>query len=311
MSGVRGLLRVVRTPDRPGPGPMPDAALRALDLTVQRRVEGLLAGDYRTSLHGIGTELAQVRLYEPGDDVRRIEWNVTARTGEPHVSVQLAERAVTTWLLLDTSASMNFGTALRRKWDTAEGAALAIAHIATRRANRLGVIAFGGPALRTLPPRQGRNGLLGLMATIRREPQPDGEQGTTLAAALGQAANVARGHGVVVIVSDFRGPRDWEPALMAVAGRHAVLGLSMTDPREDELPDVGEIDMVDPETGAVLRVDTSDTGLRERFARAAANERREVARVFQRCGADYVSLSTSGDWLRELAGFLRRKGRVA
>jgi uncharacterized protein (DUF58 family) len=134
MTRARGLLHVVRTPDRPGPGPMPEAALKALDLTVRRRVEGLLAGDYRTALQGVGTELARIRPYEAGDDVRRLEWNVTARTGEPHVTVEMAERALTTWIVLDVSPSMNFGTADRRKFDTAEGVALAVAHIATRRA---------------------------------------------------------------------------------------------------------------------------------------------------------------------------------
>ena len=136
-------LTPTRSPSRPGPGPLPDAVLRARDLTIGRRVEGLLAGDYRSALLGPGTELAQVRPYEPGDDVRRIDWNVTARTRVPHVRVDLAERVMTTWLVLDASASMGFGTADRRKADVAEGVALAIGHVATRRGNRLGVVAFG------------------------------------------------------------------------------------------------------------------------------------------------------------------------
>src|SRR5436305_1556186 len=127
-------------PDAPGPGPMPDALLRALDIQIGRRMEGMLAGDYRSNVLGHGTELAQVRPYQPGDDVRRIDWNVTARTGEPHVRVHLAERVLVTWVVLDTSASMQFGTADRRKADVAEGVALAIGHLATRRGNRLGVI---------------------------------------------------------------------------------------------------------------------------------------------------------------------------
>ena len=132
-------LSIPRDPSRPGPGPLPEALLRALDLTIGRRVEGLLAGDYRSTLLGLGTELAQVRPYVPGDDVRRMDWNVTARTRVPHVRVDLAERVMTTWLVLDTSASMSFGTADRRKADVAEGVALAVGHVATRRGNGRGI----------------------------------------------------------------------------------------------------------------------------------------------------------------------------
>ena len=157
------------TPARPGPGPIPVQLLRALDITIGRRVEGLLSGDYRSSLLGVGTELAQVRPYVPGDDVRRIDWNVTARTGETHVRVHLAERVLVTWLVLDTSASMQFGTADRRKADVAEGVALALGHVATRRGNRLGIVAFGDGPPQATPPRQGRVGLIGLLTTLRDE----------------------------------------------------------------------------------------------------------------------------------------------
>src|SRR6266487_5365343 len=155
------------TPARPGPGPLPEALLRALDVSIGRRMEGLLAGDYRSTLLGDGTELAQVRPYVPGDDdVRHIDWNVTARMGEPHVRVHLAERVLVTWLVLDTSPSMHFGTADRRKADVAEGVAIAIGHVATRRGNRLGVVTFGGADDRALPPRQGRSGLIGLLSSL-------------------------------------------------------------------------------------------------------------------------------------------------
>src|SRR5215207_4750435 len=145
----------------------PAALLRALDLTVRRRVEGVLEGDYRSVRHGHGTELAQVRPYQPGDDVRRIDWNVTARTGEPHVRIHVAERALETWLLLDTSASMTFGTADRRKWDVAEGVALAIGHLATRHGNRLGVATFGDSAPSASPARQGMPGLAALLVALQ------------------------------------------------------------------------------------------------------------------------------------------------
>jgi uncharacterized protein (DUF58 family) len=286
---------------------MPDALLRALDITIGRRMEGLLAGDYRSSLFGDGTELAQVRTYVPGDDVRRIDWNVTARTGEPHVRVQLAERVLVTWLVLDVSASMQFGTAERRKADVAEGAALAIGHVATRRGNRLGVVTFGDANPRGLPARQGRIGLVGLLMALREE--PDGERlgPTSLGEALTRTGALARQRSLVVVVSDFRGPRDWRRPLLELAGRHDVVALEIRDPREETLPNVGALWLVDPETGRLFRVDTRSRRLRERFAAAAAEERTDVEKALASLGVRHLVLSTSGDWLRSLAVFLRRR----
>jgi uncharacterized protein (DUF58 family) len=264
----------------------------------------MLAGDYRSSQYGEGIELAQVRPYVPGDDVRRIEWNVTARTGEPHVRVNLAERVLVTWLLLDTSPSMQFGTVDRRKADVADGVALALGHVATRRGNRLGVITFGDRSPTTLPPHQGRTGLLGLLETLHREPEQGQVGATSLGAALRRTAAVARQRGMVVVVSDFRGPLDWRKPLLEVMSRHDVLAVEIRDPREQELPDVGDLWLVDPETGRQVRVDTRSRTLRERFAEAAAEERTGVARVLSALGVPHVVLSTSGDWLRPLAAFL-------
>ena len=295
------------TPDRPGPGPVPDALLRALDLSIGRRIEGLLAGDYRSKLDGEGTELAQVRPYVPGDDVRRIEWNVTARTGEPHVRVNLAERVLASWLVLDTSPSMRFGTADRRKADVAEGVALALGHVATRRGNRLGVVTFGDDRPRSLPPRQGRAGLLGLLGTLRREPDADAPTGaTSLGEALSRTSALARQPSLVLVVSDFRGSLDWRRPLLGLAGRHDVVAVEIRDPREQELPNAGELWLVDPETGRQLRVDTRSAKLRARFAAAAAAERSGLARMLASVGVRHVVLSTEGDWLRPLAIFLRR-----
>jgi uncharacterized protein (DUF58 family) len=286
---------------------MPDALLRALDITIGRRMEGLLAGDYRSSLFGEGTELAQVRPYIPGDDVRRIDWNVTARTGDPHVRVHLAERVLVTWLVLDTSASMEFGTADRRKVDVAEGTAVAIGHVATRRGNRLGVVTFGDADPRTLPARQGRMGLVGLLSALRQEPGDARTGATSLGEAISRTGALARQRSLVVVVSDFRGPRDWRRPLLELAGRHDVLALEVRDPREQELSNVGALWLVDPETGQLLRVDTRSRKLRERFATAAADERTDVARELASIGVRHLVLSTSGDWLRTLAVFLRRK----
>jgi uncharacterized protein (DUF58 family) len=292
------------TPERPGPGPLPSEALRALQIEVVRRLQGMLAGDYRSSRFGDGTELAQLRQYVPGDDVRGIEWNVTARTGEPYVRVNLAERVLVTWLLLDCSPSMHFGTADRRKADVAEGVAIAIGHVATRRGNRLGMITFGAPKPTLLPPHQGRAGLLGLLEALQREPTVEGGGATSLGDALARAGSVARQRGVVVIVSDFRGPLDWRKPLLRLMSRHDVIAIEVRDPREQELPNVGDLWLVDPETGRQVRVDTRSSSLRERFAEAAAQERSGVARMLSAIGVRHVVLSTAGDWLRPLAVFL-------
>ena len=296
-----------RTPDRPGPGPLPEKLLRALDLTIGRRIEGMLAGDHRSALLGAGSELAQVRPYVPGDDVRRIEWNVTARTGETHVRIDLAERVLVTWLALDVSASMSFGTAERRKADVAEGVALALGHLASRRGNRLGLVGFGGETPQVIPPRAGRAGMLGLLLALRREPVLEGGGATSLGEALGLVSRMARQRSLVTIVSDFRGPRDWRPPLLRLAGGHDVLAIEIRDPREETLPNVGELRLVDPETGRQLRVDTASSRLRERFQAAAAAERAEVAGELASLGVGHVVVSTEGDWLRPLAHHLRRR----
>jgi uncharacterized protein (DUF58 family) len=299
-----------RTPDRPGPGPLPDQLLRALELTVVRRVEGLLSGDHRAHVLGRGTELAQVRPYVPGeDDVRDIDWNVTARTGEPHVRVQLAERVLVSWILLDTSASMAFGTADRRKADVAEGAALALGHVSTRHGNRLGVLTFGDSEPHTLPPRQGRSALVGLLLALQSEVDGAPEGATSLGAGLSRAGALARQRAFIAVISDFRGPRDWRRPLLELAGRHDVVAIEIRDPREETLPSVGALRLVDPETGRQLRVDTSNARIRERYAAAAAAERLELTRELAGVGVSHVVLSTSGDWLRVLAAFLRRRKR--
>jgi uncharacterized protein (DUF58 family) len=307
---VKQALHSQPTPSRPGPGPLPDALLRALDVSIGRKMQGLLAGDYRSAVLGDGTELAQVRPYVPGDDdVRRIDWNVTARTNVPHVRVHLAERVLVTWLVLDTSASMTFGTADRRKADVAEGVAIAVGHVATRRGNRLGLVTFGDERPRAFPPRQGRLGLLGLLSALRDSSEAENAGATSLGEALHRTAALARQRSAVIVVSDFRGPLDWRRPLLELAGRHDVIAVEIRDPREQELPDAGVLWLVDPETGRQLRADTRNERLRTRFAAAAAAERAELAGALAAAGARHVVLTTAGDWLRTFAVFLRRGPR--
>jgi uncharacterized protein (DUF58 family) len=202
---------------------------------------------------------------------------------------------------------MTFGTADRRKADVAEGVALAVGHIATRRGNRLGIVTFGDDHPVTLPPRQGRVGLMGLLTSLRREPQLEGAGATLLGEGLARAGRLAHSRSLVLVVSDFRGPRDWKPALLGLAGRHDVIAVEIRDRREQELPDVGELWLVDPETGRHLRVDTGQRTLRERFSAAAEAERAGLEAELRRCGVDHVVLWTGGDWLRTFAGYLRHR----
>jgi uncharacterized protein (DUF58 family) len=286
---------------------MPDALLRAVELTIGRRVAGLLSGDHRSALYGRGSELAQVRPYAVGDDVRLVDWAVTARTRVPHVRVQLAERILVTWVVLDQTASMRFGTAERRKDDVALGVTIALGQAASVRGNRVGLIPFGGGPAVPLPPRPGRPGLVGVLAALGEE----GGSGVApdLGSALGVTGSVARQRALVAIVSDFRGPIDWRLALVDLAGRHDVLAMEVRDPREEQLVDIGEVWFSDPETGRRFRVDTRDARLRRRFADAAAAERRQVADALASAGANHVVVSTEGDWLRTLAATLRRRRR--
>lgn len=290
---------------------MPDALLRALDLKVARRIDGLLAGDFAATRLGRGTELAQVRVYEPGsDDVRDIDWNVTARTGVPHVRVQVAERVVTTWVLLDASASMTFGTADRTKADVAEGVALALGHLATRRGNRVGAMTFGHDDFAIVAPAQGRAGLLRLLGVLRAEAVTEGGGATSLGAALQRTRAVARARSMIFVVSDLRGPRDWQPRMLELSDRHDVVAIEIGDPREQELVDIGTVWMTDPETGDQLRVETSRTQVRTRFAEAAAAERAQVRQLVRAARADHLQLTTQGDWLGDLARFMStRKAR--
>ena len=295
-----------RSAARPGPGPIADRLVRQLELSLDRRVGGQMSGDHLGRGHGAGLELDRLRPYEPGDDVRKIDWNATARTLVPQVREDVPDRQLTAWLLLDHSPSMHFGTADRRKADVAEGAALVVGRFAARRGNRLGVVTFGSGRENVSPPAGGSRGMLGLLRAIATEPPEEGGGQTSPARALALVGAIRSTPGLVVVLSDFRGPRDWVPALTEVAGRHAVIALEVTDPREDALVDVGELTLIDPETGRTLRVDTGDRHLRSAFDDAAAADRAELGSIFRRLGIRHLRLSTDGPWLPALAqGFAR------
>jgi len=303
--------RSTRTPARPGPGPIADDLVRRLEVALARRVGGRMTGDHRGSGLGLGLDLDRLRPYEAGDDIRRIDWNATARSLVPMIREDVPDRQLTAWLLLDTSASMHFGTADRRKADVAEGAALVIGRFVSRRSDRLGVVTYGGGREAVMPPAAGRNGMLGLLRALEIESREEGPPDSSLSRALHAVATSRTTAGLVAIISDFRGPLDWRSALTTVAGRHSVLAIEIVDPREDELVDVGELTLIDPETGRSLRVDTSDHRLRTAFGAAASAERAGVAAEFRRLGIRHIRLSTQGSWLDGLARSLDPTGRTA
>jgi uncharacterized protein (DUF58 family) len=300
-----------RTPARPGPGPIADDLVRRLELALTRRAGGRLTGEHRGLGLGPGLDVDRIRPYEPGDDVRRIDWNATARTGVPQVREDVPDRQLTAWLLLDTSASMHFGTADRRKADVAEGAALVVGRFVARRSDRLGVVTFGTGDTRdrVMPPAGGRTGMAGLLRALAADAPEEGSGTTSVAHALRIVARSRTTGGLVAIISDFRGPVDWRSELTAVSGRHTVLAIEVVDPREEELVDVGELTLIDPETGASLRIDTADRRLRGAFAKAASEERAAVAGEFRRLGIRHLRLSTDGSWLASLARGLDASGR--
>lgn len=296
---------MVVPPGRQGPGRLPPGAVARLDVMLSRRAGGVLPGEHRTFGVGTGTELAQLRPYEPGDDLRQIDAAASARTAVPHVRQHVPERAMTTWLVLDVSASMAFGTADRLKIDVAEGVTLAIAQVAVRRGGRLGVITAGGPRARLLPPRGGRGAIAAARRLVREGVTADDAPETvSLGEALTRVHRLARTRGLVVVISDLR-DEGWERPLRRLTARHSAAVVEIGDPREAELPDAGHIILVDPETGTQVEADTSSPQLRRDFAAAEGERRAGVAVQVRRGGADHVILSTEGDWLRELARRLR------
>ena len=298
-------MKLIAPPGRQGPGPAAGDAVARLDLGIARRASGVLPGERRAPGVGAGTELAQLRPYEPGDDPRQLDPAASARTGVPHVRQHVPERALTTWIVLDQSASMAFGTGLRLKSDVAEGAAAAIGQLAVRRGGRVALLTAGVPETATLPPRSGRRAFAAVKRLIAAGVAPDAATAELpLAAALERVGRLARTRGLIAVVSDFRDD-GWQAPLRTLAQRHAVTAIEVTDPREGELPDAGRLVLMDPETGESVEADTGSVRVREAFAAAEAERRAEAVQALRRARAHHVTLSTGDDWLRELARVLR------
>jgi uncharacterized protein (DUF58 family) len=292
--------------------PKLSAALRTLELTVKRKLDGVLHGDHLGLIPGPGSEPGESRMYQPGDDVRRIDWAVTARTTHPHVRQMIADRELETWLVVDMSASLDFGTTVCEKRDVAVAAAAAITFLNSGGGNRLGALVSNGATMTRVPARSGRQHEQSMLRAIATTPQaPVGVRGD-LAVAIDALRRPERRRGMAVIISDFLGPINWTRPLRAIAARHELLGIEVLDPRDIELPDVGGVILQDAESG-VVREFTIDRQLRDDFAKAAAAHRAEVAHTFRSCGAPLMSLSTGRDWIADIVRFVesRRRGALA
>ncbi|MGF7238616.1 MAG: DUF58 domain-containing protein, partial [Frankia sp.] len=298
-------------PDRSaGPDPAIERTLRRLELAVTRRLDGLLVGDHLGLIPGSGTEKAESREYRFGDDVRRMDWSVTARTTVPHVHDLIADRELETWVVVDLSASMEFGTALAEKRELAISMVAAVGHLTARTGNRTGAVIISGDGVEVVPARPGRDGLRALLRVLLSTSRtawdaptarPDASAATDLAAAITRLEKPRRRRGLAVVISDFlTTDRSWERPLRVLGARHQVLAVEIRDPGEMELPNVGHLTVVDPETGARLEVPTGSRRLRARYAQAAADHRREVALALRRAGAGHLVLHTDRDWIGDV-----------
>lgn len=284
--------------------------LRGIELAVVGRVEGLLQGDHRGLLPGPGGEPGDARPYVPGDDVRRIDWNVTARTRRPHVRDTTADHELETTLLVDASGSMGFGSADGEKSEVAVAAAAVFGFLTDRAGDRVGALILGEPPV-PIPPRPGRSHVYAILSAIEVAVPRGGR--ADLGSGLEQLARLKQRRGLVVVISDFLDDDDWVRPLRALASRHDVVAVEITDPRESELPNVGMVRMVDPESGARAWIDTGDGGVRRRFAVDAARRDDVLARNLRGAGVNHIRLSTGGDWVGDVVSAVlgRRRAMTA
>lgn len=285
----------------------PEQVLQRLDWTVIRRLDGLLQGDYRTVFRGHGLDLADIREYVPGDDVRYIDWNVTARMDVPYVREYLEEREVTAHFLLDLSPSMDFGTAQTKKLDLLIDLVGALSRVLTRHGNRVGAVLYGGGVERVIPPRSGRLQVLRILNELLGRPRPKSAPFTRLGDLLETAGRTIPRRSLLFVVSDLITAPGWERALGRLARRHEVIAVRITDPREHDLPDIGAIYMTDAETGEQLYIDTSDPRFRARFARIARRRDEHLVTAFRRAHVDVLTLSTESDLVTSILRFAARR----
>ena len=279
--------------------------VRSLELTINRRLDSVLHGNHQGITPGHGSEPGEARLYQPGDDVRRIDWNVTARTQETHVREQIADRDLEAWLIVDTSAAMRFGTTVTEKSQIALAAAAGVGFLTARNQNRLGAVLVAGPRLKVVPPRFGRDQVRAVLTAVASPPPTEGLGRADLVAAIDRVAVVSRRRGFVAVISDFAG-EEWVDPLARLGMRHDLLAITVHDPRELDMPPVGLIEVVDPGTGRRREVRVTPA-VQRRFAEAAAEQVEARRYGIRRAGADLIELATDADWLATIVQHVRRK----
>jgi len=294
--------------------PSAENVLKRLEWTVIRRLDGLLQGDYRTLLRGVGLDLADLREYQHHDDVRHIDWNVTARLTIPHVREFTEDREMAVWFLVDLSPSVDFGSGEQRKRSISAEFVAVLARLLTRHGNRVGAMLYGSGVDTVIPTRGGRRHVLHMLDSIQKRPMPKSQGATKLRDLIEAGAGLVKRRSTIFVVSDFISEPGWERALALLAQRHEVIAVRVVDPMELELPDLGLITMRDSETGEQLLVDTHDKSFRTRFARIAAQREAELREGFVKAGVDALELSTDGDLVDAVVRFVdmrRRRARLA
>ena len=290
----------------------PEAILRRLEWTVIRRLDGLLQGEYRTLFRGHGLDLADIREYEPGDDVRYIDWNVSARMDTPYVRQYLEDREVTAHFLLDLSPSVDFGTTETLKRDQLVDFVAAIARILTRHGNKIGAVLYAGKVEKTIPAKSGRLQVLRILNDVQNLPRLQSAPYTSVSDLIEHALRTFKRRSVIFVVSDFFTAPGWERPLGMLSRRHEVVAVRLEDPRERELPDIGLVAMNDAETGESVYVDTHDARFRKRFEAVVQKHEAELWAAFRRAGVDVLTLSTEGDLVGAILRFaMLRKQRRA
>lgn len=287
----------------------PERLLLRLDWEVIRRLDGLLQGDYRSLFYGYGVDFADLREYQPEDDIRYIDWNVTARMNTPYVRQYVEEREVTAWFLLDLSPSMTFGPPEKHKRTVLVEFVTTLARLLTRHGNRVGAIFYGSGVERTIPPRGGRIQVLRLINDLLKHQSRPQQVVTNLAPLLEAALHTIKRRSLLFVITDFISEPGWERPLNLLSRRHELLAIRLWDPREVELPDVGPIIMEDAETGQQLYVDTRDKKFRQRFYEAAQKREADLRATFKRAGVDALSLSTEEDLVRAIVRFAALRAR--
>ena len=283
----------------------PERILQRLDWQVIRKLDGLLQGDYRSLFYGYGVDFAGLREYQPEDDVRYMDWNVTARLNTPYVRQYMEDREITAWFLLDLSPSVDFGTAQNLKRTMLIDFVTTLSRLLTRHGNRIGAIFYDSRIERTVPARGGRDQVLRLIGDLLKQPSLTRAPFTDLNLLFRAALNSIKRRSLIFIVSDFISEPGWEHSLQLLNKRHEVLAVRLWDPRETELPDAGPILLEDAETGEQLYVDTSDRNFRKRFQEAAEQRETGLNLAFKRAGVDALSLSTEEDLVRAIVGFAK------